>query len=72
MYNITISKKRWLDLITDIVLAKAYKIPDKQIKKTPKYIIPNIFDDKGLEFHCNSILHGNYIINCLPESLQED
>ena len=28
-----IFQKRWLDLITDIVLAKVYKKSDKQIKK---------------------------------------
>ena len=35
-------------------------------------MIPIIFGNKGLEFYCNSILHENDIINCLPESLPED
>ena len=43
------------------------------MKKSPKYIIPIHFDNKGREFiHLNSILHENDIINCLPESLWED
>ena len=66
-------QKRRLDLIADIVLAKVYKKLDNQTNKTPKYIIPIHFDNKGLEFvHLNSILHKNGILNCLPDSLQED
>ena len=43
-----------------------------QIKKHQN-IKPIHFDNKELEFiHLNSILHESEIINCLPESLQED
>ena len=41
-------QKKMAYLITDIVLVKIYKIPDKQIKNPPKYIIPIDFDNKGL------------------------
>ena len=50
----------------DSILAKLYKKLDKQIKKSPKYIIPIQFKNKGLDFiHLNSILHENNVINCL-------
>ena len=43
-------QKRRVDLRAVIISVKVYKKSDKQIKKSPKHIIPIHFDNKGFEF----------------------
>ena len=67
------SQERWYRLIIDSALTKTYVNKITKIKNVPKYIIPIYFDNKGLQFiHLNAILHNQDVINCLPESLQND
>jgi len=42
--------KRWLDLLIDAFFTKSYKKTKSVAKKTPKYILPIFFHNKGLEF----------------------
>ena len=65
--------KRWLSFITNIVFTNVCKNSETQIKETLNYIKPIHFENKSFNFiHLSSNLHENNMINCLPESLQEN
>ena len=68
------SSKRWFDLIIDTYFSKVYIDDTKSnSKKTPKYILPIFFDNKGLEFiRLNSILRNDEVKGKLPEQFRND
>ena len=68
------SSKRWFDIIIDTYFTKVY-IDDKKhnTKKSPKYILPIYFDNKGLEFiRLNNILRNDEVKAKLPVQFQND
>ena len=72
--NCNNSSKRWFDIIIDVYFTKVYK-DDKQkkTKKSPKYILPIYFHNKGLEFiRLNKILRNDDVKATLPVQFQND
>ena len=68
------SSKRWFDIIIDTYFTKVY-IDDKKgnTKKSPKYILPIYFDNKGLELiRLHSILRNDEVKAKLPDQFQSD
>ena len=68
------SIKRWYDVIIEIYFTKVYKgNKTDNTKKTPKYILPLYFDNKGLEFiRLSNILRNEEVKAKLPEQFQND
>ena len=61
---------RFFSLIVDTFLSKMYKKPPDK-KKSPKYILPIFFNNKGLEhIKLSSILHEDDVIDLLPNPLR--
>ena len=65
--------KRWYELLIDVFLTKTMKDPKRTEKKSPKFILPIYFHNKGLEFiQLKNILRKPNVMSKLPEILQDE